>query len=404
MRRALMILVVALLTVTGVRAAAAGLNDPEGVTGAARLSPRAAPVVNAGADGAVNEGSIWTQAGSFTDDDSTSWTATVDWNYPSSTETLALSDKTFTLSHTWADEGDGTYDVRVCVKDDGEAEACDTVLVRAYNVAPVVADIGDQAPGPSGVLSQPGSFTDPGNDTWTATVIWGDGPAAAPLALADKQFTLSHTYSTYGIFTVTVTVNDGDMGVGSDSFKVTVAPLCYGANPTILGTDSADTLTGTAGNDVIVALGGNDTVNGGDGSDKICGGDGDDNLTGGGGNDAIDGGPGSDWALYDTAPAAVTVNLALGTATGGHGTDALTGIENVRGSAYGDTLVGDAAANSLQGLAGNDTIDGGPGSDWAVYETASSAVSVNLATGRAGGGDGTDYLYGIENVKGVGLQ
>ncbi len=366
-------------------------------------------MVNAGADAAVNEGSLWTQGGSFTDDDPDTWTATVDWNYPSSTEGLALVGKTFTLSHTWADEGDGSFDVRVCVND-GTTEVCDTVLVTVSNVAPVVDAGADIVLGPTGVLSRAGSFTDPGTDTWGATVNWGEGGGAGPLTLVAKTFTLSHTYAAYGTYTVTVTVNDApDTGIGIDTFQATFGPQCYGMSPTILGTAGADALIGTAGDDVIAGLGGNDTIDGLEGNDRICGGDGDDILTGGLGNDQIDGGLGADWAYYVGAPSAVVVSLAAGTATGGHGSDTLTGLENVTGSAYGDTLTGNAAVNfllgeagddTLSGGAGNDQIIGGTGSDWISYLNAPAAVTVNLATFATSGGDGVDSIGELENVRG----
>ncbi|HSQ38227.1 MAG TPA: PKD domain-containing protein, partial [Acidimicrobiia bacterium] len=355
MRRALLLLVIALLIVAGAPAGASAAGGP---------SPRVAPVVDAGTDAAVNEGSLWTQAGSFTDDDADTWLATVDWNHPSTPEALALVGKTFTLSHTWVDEGDGSFDVRVCVND-FTTEVCDTVLVTVSNVAPVVDAGADIVLSATGLLSRAGSFIDPGTDVWSATVHWGEG-LAVPLTLVAKSFTLSHTYTAYGTYTVTVTVNDlPDTGIGIDTFQATFGPQCYGMNPTIVGTAGADALNGTAGDDVIAGLGGNDTINGLEGNDRICGGDGDDTLTGGLGNDLIDGGAGADTAAYDTAPSAVTVSLGTtpGTATGGHGSDSLTGIENVNGSAFNDTLIGDAAANILAGLGGDDNITGGAGND-----------------------------------------
>ncbi len=68
-----------------------------------------------------------------------------------------------------------------------------------------------------------GSFIDPGADTWTATVDYGDGSGVQPLALnADKTFSLSHVYGVSGTYSITVTVNDGDGGVGTDVLPVQV--------------------------------------------------------------------------------------------------------------------------------------------------------------------------------------
>ena len=78
----------------------------------------------------------------------------------------------------------------------------------------------------------------------------------------------------------------------------------------------------------------------------------------------------------------MTVDLGLGTATGGDGPDTLLAIERVTGSAYGDSLTGTAVVETLDGSSGddnigggggNDTLIGGPGSDW--------AGAVNLAAG-----------------------
>ena len=162
--------------------------------------------------------------------------------------------------------------------------------------------------------------------------------------------------------------------------------------PIFNGTNGVDNITGSASDDTITGLEGNDSLYGGAGNDFINGGLGD---------DLIDGQEGSfDWAQYSDATGAVAVNLATGTATGAAGADTLANIERVMGSAFGDTLTGNASDNSIEGLAGNDTIDGGGGFDWAEYWNASSAVTVNLATGSATGGAGSDVLSNIEYVGG----
>lgn len=176
-------------------------------------------------------------------------------------------------------------------------------------------------------------------------------------------------------------------------------------------------LTGTAaingtGNAAANNLTGNAAAN------ALTGGAGDDALSGEAGNDTLDGGAGIDAAVYATATKAVVVNLVTGTATGAAGTDRLVGIENIVGGSAADTLTGDAGANFLNGGAGNDIMDGGAGDDFllgglgndsltggagidtASYETATTAVTVNLATGKATGGGGSDTLLLIENVVG----
>ncbi len=64
-----------------------------------------------------------------------------------------------------------------------------------------------------GLLSRSGiAITDPGADTWTGTVNYGDGTGDQTLALdqANKTFDLLHTYTVDGAFTVTVTLSDDD--------------------------------------------------------------------------------------------------------------------------------------------------------------------------------------------------
>ena len=114
---------------------------------------------------------------------------------------------------------------------------------------------------------------------------------------------------------------------------------------------------------------------------------------------------GGDTVDYSHAAAGVTVNLGLSGAqnTGGSGLDQLFNIENLRGSGFADTLVGDANSNILEGGPGDDTLNGGGGgNDTASYEHALSGVTVNLGvfTQQDTIGAGKDTLIGIGNVRG----
>ena len=181
------------------------------------VASNTAPVVSAGADAAISEGVTFSQNGSFTDPDANSWTATVDYGDGSGVQPLTLVGKTFALSHLYTDNG--TFNATVTIND-GTATGSDVVVVTVNNVTPVVS-AGPDFNGAA--LSQAGSFTDPGADTWTATVDYGDGAGVQSLALVGKTFTLSHTYVGSGTYTVTVTVTDDDTGVGSDEVVVNVA-------------------------------------------------------------------------------------------------------------------------------------------------------------------------------------
>jgi Ca2+-binding RTX toxin-like protein len=88
------------------------------------------------------------------------------------------------------------------------------------------------------------------------------------------------------------------------------------------------------------------------------------------GDDTLDGGAGVDMASFFVhcnpfvcdhyGP--VSVDLGAGTASG-QGADTLIGIEKLRGSAFEDTLIGDAGPNRMYGLEGNDSLFGLAGDD-----------------------------------------
>jgi Ca2+-binding RTX toxin-like protein len=243
-----------------------------------------------------------------------------------------------------------------------------------------------------------------------------------------------------------------DVNFGQADFTNTAptgySTLTEVAMPTIMGISGNDSLEGTAGDDYIDGLlgddiligdGGGDTLNGGDGSDTASyensaaavtvdlgasggptatGGDaagdtlssienligsayvddltgdaGDNTIEGLAGGDDIDGGAGSnDTASYEHSTAGVTIDLgAVGgpTASGGHAAgDTLTGIENLIGSDFNDSLTGDTDDNVIHGLDGHDSITGGDGKD-----TLFGGGGADTLTGQ----NGNDTLYGGDN-------
>ncbi|MCO6416483.1 hypothetical protein JYK14_09935 [Siccirubricoccus sp. KC 17139] len=121
------------------------------------------------------------------------------------------------------------------------------------------------------------------------------------------------------------------------------------------GSTYADNLTGNAVANKLVGLAGNDTLIGLDGPDT---------LIGGAGADMLSGGNHSDYASYEAATAGVTAYLLSPAKNAGEAAgDTYSAVENLRGSAYGDLLVGGVGPNTLDGLAGDDTLDGGGGGD-----------------------------------------
>jgi len=95
----------------------------------------------------------------------------------------------------------------------------------------------------------------------------------------------------------------------------------------------------------------------------------------------------------------------------------LTGIENVRGTSWGDRLYGSAGANKLYGEdgndrlvggGGNDMLDGGAGDDVAYYSGLKDDYRIDIAAGQVtvtdlradlDGDDGQDVLTGIETIR-----
>jgi len=169
---------------------------------------------------------------------------------------------------------------------------------------------------------------------------------------------------------------------------------------------------GHAEGDVLLNIG---NLTGSDFADTLTGDNGDNRLEGGAGADVLKGGAGSDRAIYTGSDEGVTVNLATGTALGGHAEgDVLTGIENLTGSDFADTLAGDDGNNALAGGAGDDVLiggagadvlDGGAGIDLASYASSGSGVTVKLWAdkGERGHAQG-DKLAGIENLIGSAYQ
>lgn len=111
-------------------------------------------------------------------------------------------------------------------------------------------------------------------------------------------------------------------------------------------------------------------------------------IMAGSGNNVLVGGAGVDTLSYAAgvnATTGVTMNLSLTTvqATGGSGSDRVSGFENLIGSSRADKLTGSNGANVLTGGAGNDTIAGGGGNDRLVGEAGAD---------RLNGGTGADIF------------
>ncbi|MBL8497076.1 FG-GAP-like repeat-containing protein [Nitrosomonas sp. JL21] len=95
----------------------------------------------------------------------------------------------------------------------------------------------------------------------------------------------------------------------------------------------------------------------------------------------------NDTVTYASASGPVTVSLNITTPqnTSGAGRDTLTGVENLIGSKFGDTLTGNSTYNILDGQAGNDILRGWSGADTLI------------------GGPGNDTLF-VENTRDIVME
>ena len=249
----------------------------------------------------------------------------------------------------------------------------------------------ENSPGPGGIVADLGAGTVNGTAAGAGTD------------------TVSGVFGVHGtIFGDTITGDANHNSLVGDSGSDTLVPL---AGPDFAtggsGTDTVSYATETGPivtadlssgeTDNVTAPGGNDTVFqvenliGSTQNDDITGGSESNVFDGRGGDDDLDGGPGgSDTAAFGGIAGGVVADLAAGIATG-QGSDALTNIDNLTGSAQDDFLTGDSGDNAF---------DGGPGgTDTVRFSGVSQGVTASLATGAATG-QGSDTFAGIENLTG----
>ena len=132
-----------------------------------------------------------------------------------------VSDSPSSVMHVY-EYGLNIYTISATATDeDGVFAADNEVILTVSNVAPVFSPLDTIILAADEDLSTVAWFSDPGNETWTATVDYGDGDGAVNIAVnPDHSLSLNHDYSDRGVYSVTVTVNDGDSGEDSAQFLV----------------------------------------------------------------------------------------------------------------------------------------------------------------------------------------
>jgi serralysin len=227
-----------------------------------------------------------------------------------------------------------------------------------------------------------------------------------------------------------------------------------GLDNVIKGTSGANILTGLNGNDTLFGYAGNDTLVGGLGADTSDGGTGSDlyQWQSGDGSDTINDTStslsetdvlvladvastgvelykfGNDLRITIVATGEIiTVKNQFNSSTLGDGIETLSFSDSVNwnsaaitsnllppppingtggadvlvGASDADRIYGFAGDDILTGLAGADTLDGGDGIDTVCYGASGAAVTINLASGVASGGDAAgDTFVSFENILG----
>ncbi len=213
---------------------AANLGSP--VTTVAQLYARnlasnQAPVVNAGADETVNEGTWLKRVGTFSDlDGSTSWTGTADYG-TGSVPLIIDPDKKLWLFQVQP-FAPGTYTVTISITDNDGATGSATFHHTVANVAPSILGLRGAVTIYFGsTFHRQVSLGDPGMgwpvpqpaETYSATVNYGDGTGTTDLS--GVVFELDHTYARAGTYVVSFTAADSNGG--TSSANVTVSVLNY---------------------------------------------------------------------------------------------------------------------------------------------------------------------------------
>ena len=174
-------------------------------------------------DETVDEGSVFHLAGSFDDNDDDTWDVIVQFGDGSSSSRLVPEGRTFAGSHVFAQSG--TYNVTVTVTDADAAWVRTTFPVAVDNVVPMVEAGGDIAVDPGETVTRTVFITDPGAETWSVAIDWGDLLPPQQFDVAGRIFGISHAYAASGVFPVTVTVGDDGAITSHDDFNVTVHAL-----------------------------------------------------------------------------------------------------------------------------------------------------------------------------------
>ena len=176
-----------------------------------------APVLTASGPTALDEGASGTFTQSATDAGGDSLTYWWDWGDGNTGQGQ-------TASYIWSNQG--TYQVAGYVTDGDGGSDTELITVVVSNVAPVAAMSGPATGDEGSPLAFSGSATDTGNDVPTLAWDWGDGNTGT-------GGSPSHTWANDGVYTVSMTADDGD-ATDVETMTVTIANVApaFASSPT----------------------------------------------------------------------------------------------------------------------------------------------------------------------------
>ncbi len=203
--------------------------------------PAAGLVLDVGEDASKEEGTQFSRLITFSDGEDTNgdgWTYEINWGDGNPVETGTTTDTSFTISRDLTD-GDSSQTVTVTIYD-GEDSITESFTLETTNVAPILAISGeDEVDEGSAYTLNLEDIVDPGDDTHTITVDWGDG--SDPETVEVGTTSINHVFTDGDSTpTISLTVIDSDGASSTSTKSVTVnnvAPIISieGAGNALIG-------------------------------------------------------------------------------------------------------------------------------------------------------------------------
>jgi PKD repeat protein len=196
------------------------VTDHDGAfdTRSTTIRVNSAPTADAGGTYVGLEGSPMTLTGTASDPDGDPLTTSWSISWTGEPGTVCTATGTSGLSPQITCNDDATVTAVLSVSDGINAPVTSTATLLVGNQAPTAGTVTTSPTvvpvGTSVSTSVP--FADPGtNDTHTATIDWGDSSTSAGTVtetLGAGTVSGSHVYSSAGTYTLSITINDDDLG------------------------------------------------------------------------------------------------------------------------------------------------------------------------------------------------